>query len=235
MDNSNGVSRDQLKALGEVFDPIDIEWRIGQTGKKGDKPWARAFAYITNRAVMERLDRVCGPENWKNEFKPAPNGEGVICGVSIRVDRGNGASEWVTKWDGADNTEAEAIKGGLSSAMKRAVVQWGMGRYLYKLEQAFVKIHDKGKNWSKEFRWDPPDLPDFALPKSAVKAEDAEAGLNDSLSTIKRLAEYVPDDYKTNIEGRSHSLKEWTRTNWPRLKNEPKLAREIATLFEQVE
>ena len=40
------------------------------------------LAYVTNRAIMERLDAVCEPQNWKNEFKPAPEG-GILCGISI--------------------------------------------------------------------------------------------------------------------------------------------------------
>ena len=31
--------------------------------------------------------------------------------------------EWVTEWDGADNSQVEAVEGGLSGATKRAAVQ----------------------------------------------------------------------------------------------------------------
>ena len=107
-----------ISKLKENFPADAIEWRIGRSGKKGDSIWATALAYITSRAIMDRLDDVCGPENWKNEFQPGPNG-GVVCGLSIRV-----GTEWVTKWDGADNTNFEGVKGGLSDAMKRAGYQW---------------------------------------------------------------------------------------------------------------
>ena len=76
--------------------------------------------YITNRAIMDRLDMVVGPENWKNAFQPSPE-SGILCGISIRIN-----SEWITKWDGAAQTNYEAVKGGLSGAMKRAAVQWGI-------------------------------------------------------------------------------------------------------------
>ena len=33
-------------------------------------------------------------------------------------------SEWVTKWDAAENTQVKPSKGGRSGAMKRAAVQW---------------------------------------------------------------------------------------------------------------
>jgi hypothetical protein len=125
------------KKLAEPFDPMDIEWRIQQSGEKNGKKWAMVLAYITNRAIMERLDEVFGIAGWQNNFEPLPDG-GAICGISAKIN-----SEWITKYDGADKTQIEAVKGGLSSAMKRAAVQWGMGRYLYNLPTTFVQLLDQ--------------------------------------------------------------------------------------------
>lgn len=160
----------ELDKLKEPFSLFDVEWRIQSAGKTGaGKEWAICLVYVTNRAIMERLDEVCGPENWKNDYKPAPDG-GILCGISIRI-----GAEWVTKWDGSDNTAVEAVKGGLSSAMKRAGVQWGLGRYLYKVKENFAKISpdgehrgsykDKQTNKFTSFKWTPPQLPEWALPK----------------------------------------------------------------------
>src|SRR4051812_744156 len=99
---------DQLTA---PFDPADIKHRQG--------PGGRQLPYVTNRAIQDRLDSVVGPGNWKNEFREWGQGSpGVLCGLSIRV-----GEEWITKWDGAEQTDIEAVKGGLSDAMKRAAVQ----------------------------------------------------------------------------------------------------------------
>lgn len=166
-------------ALSEPFDPADIEWRVQQSGMKGTKPWTKVLAYVANRAIQNRLDAVCGPENWKNEYKPAPDG-GILCGISIRV-----MDEWVTKWDGAENTDVEAVKGGLSNSMKRAAVQWGIGRYLYKLEATFAEVSaDRGDHYFQikdggqvTFRgyWNTPTLPTWALPsKGAIKQKPAK-------------------------------------------------------------
>jgi hypothetical protein len=150
------------KKLSEPFAPYDIEWRIQSSGKRNGKPWGMCLAYVTNRAIMDRLDSVVGPENWRNEFTPGPEG-GVMCGISVR--RGD---EWVTKWDGAENTDIEAVKGGLSSAMKRAAVQWGIGRYLYNLTTGWARFTEDGQYSAKidgEYhKWSPPDLPPWALP-----------------------------------------------------------------------
>lgn len=149
-----------FNALAAPFSESDIEWRIGRKTK--DETKASAFAYITNRAVQNRLDTVCNPENWKNEKPETGPAGGVICGLSIRVN-----DEWITKWDGADNTNIEAVKGGLSDAMKRAAVQWGIGRYLYDMEtsQHWYKIDEYGK-WLEQprFKGSPPPQRATAAP-----------------------------------------------------------------------
>lgn len=164
-----------LSKLREPFPAKDIEWRIQSSGiKNGGNPWGKCLAYITSRAIQDRLDEVCGPENWQNEFKPAPLG-GILCGLSIYT--GNG---WVTKWNGADNTDIEAVKGGLSSATKRAGVEWGIGRYLYKLSEGWAIFGDGGAYSAKIkdnngktswYNWNPPGLPDWALPKKSIEDE----------------------------------------------------------------
>ena len=164
-----------LARLRDPFAPDDIEWRVQQAGEKNGRPWARVLAYVTNRAIMERLDDVVGPAAWQNAYKEGPAG-GVVCGLSIRVERPDGTAEWVTKWDGAENTDVEPVKGGLSGAMKRAAVMWGVGRYLYDLEEGWARVHDGGRFSAKGkdgawFKWDPPELPIWAVPAApAVRA-----------------------------------------------------------------
>lgn len=164
-----------LEGLDKPFPANDIEWRVSRSGEKNGRPWAIVLAYVTNRAIMERLDSVCGKENWRNEYISGPAG-GVLCGISILIN-----DNWVTKWDGAENTNYEAIKGGLSAAMKRAAVQWGIGRYLYNLETTFANINDNGshrdyyqkdgkKTW---FKWNPPMLPDWALGELPKEKQEA--------------------------------------------------------------
>jgi len=146
-------SIDDLKA---PFDEKDIEWRAGKTN--AEKTKAMAFAYITSRAVMNRLDAAVGAENWQDDYKPGADG-GVLCGISIRC-----GEQWVTKWDGADNSEFEAVKGGLSDAFKRAAVKWGIGRYLYDVPSQWVGCEQKGKSIVLTTN---PKLPSWALPNNA--------------------------------------------------------------------
>ncbi|MGZ8412743.1 MAG: Rad52/Rad22 family DNA repair protein [Gemmatirosa sp.] len=158
-----------LARLRDPFAPADIEWRVQTAGEKNGKPWARVLAYVTNRAIMDRFDEVVGPANWQNVFKEGPAG-GVVCGLAVRVPRADGTADWVTKWDGAENSDVEPVKGGLSNAMKRAAVQWGIGRYLYDLEEGWAQVTENGRFSAKTkdgkwFKWDPPALPEWATPK----------------------------------------------------------------------
>ena len=132
------------EGLSKPFAPEDLEWRIQVTSK--DKTSGLAVPYVTNRAIQDRLDDVVGPENWHNEYKPwHGNGkhEGQICGISIYFE-GRG---FITKWNGAEDTDIEPVKGGLSDSMKRAAVQWGIGRVLYKMNPIWVGIEQKGSSY----------------------------------------------------------------------------------------
>jgi hypothetical protein len=168
-----------LSKLQEKFPASEIEWRIGRAGMKDGKVWATALPYITNRAIMARLDEVCGPENWQNEFKEGPQG-GVLCGLSIRVN-----GEWIRKWDGAENSDVESVKGGLSDAMKRAGYQWAIGRYLYDLPESWAVVDPKGEHVGVckdasgkqvRFRWNPPKLPATALPPGEQPPQGKASG-----------------------------------------------------------
>ena len=134
----------QIQAeLAMPFAPEDLEWRLQKVVEA--KELGIAVPYVTNRAIMGRLDDVVGPENWYNEFKPwhgAGGKEAQLCGLSIRYGDG-----FITKWDGAENSDIEPVKGGLSDSMKRAAVQWGIGRVLYNMDVVFVNVEKRGKTW----------------------------------------------------------------------------------------
>jgi hypothetical protein len=183
------MTDDLRSRLAAPFAAKDIEWRIARSGIKDSKPWGMCLAYITNRAIMDRLDEVVGPENWRNEYQRWGE-HGVVCGLSLYVGDlpgqmhvGIAGTAWVTKWDGAEETDIESVKGGLSAAMKRAAVQWGIGRYLYDLEEGWAVFPDNGKGpysakiEGKFYRWIPPELPKWALPEGEIPAPKPKRGV----------------------------------------------------------
>lgn len=131
---------DIIKRLREPFAFKDVEWKIQVTTQ--DKVRGMAVAYIDSRAIQNRLDEIIGAFSWKNTFSPWHN-NAQICGLSVYdCERG----DWVTKYDGAENTDIEPIKGGLSDSFKRAACVWGIGRYLYELGGIWVEVEPRGKS-----------------------------------------------------------------------------------------
>ena len=129
-------SPEELRAvLSAPFSSSDIEWRVSATN--AEKTKGLAVPYVTNRAIQNRLDDTVGIDGWYNDFRPWKNGSAQLCGISIFFPQLN---QYLTKWDGADDSEFESVKGGLSDSMKRAAVEWSIGRYLYGMTQVWVTI-----------------------------------------------------------------------------------------------
>lgn len=146
----------KIEDLRKPMPEKDLEWRTVRTGNGNRGPWAIVAPYIKSRAIMQRLDEVCGPENW--QLTTTPYSTGVIASIGIRID-----GEWVWKSDGAGFTDVESFKGGVSDAIKRAGVPWGIGRYLYDLPAPmYAKFTESGKYSVKIdgtwYRWDPPAI-----------------------------------------------------------------------------
>lgn len=163
-----------LNKLKEPFPEADIEWRLQSCGEKNGKFWGKALAYITSRAVQDRLDEVCGPDNWKTSIEKT--GDTYLCTLSIRVKHEDGTYEWISRTDGADATDIEPVKGGISGAIKRAAVHFGIGRYLYNLDEGWADVCENGKltgctKEKKYFKWNPPKLPVWALPGGSGKPD----------------------------------------------------------------
>lgn len=108
-------------ALAAPWPSNEVKQRPGSGGKQ--------LHYVTARQVMNRLDEVVGPENWRDAYLETK--DGMKCLLSLRV-----GGEWITKEDGGgfatmgDDDDQE--KSGYSSAFKRSAVKFGIGRYLYK-------------------------------------------------------------------------------------------------------
>ena len=130
--------------LARPFAPEDLEWRLQRVIESQMR--GIAVPYVTNRAIQTRLDDVVGVDGWHNEYKPwhkAGQKEAQICGISIYFPE----KGFITKWDGAEDSDIEPVKGGLSDSMKRAAVQWGIGRVLYGMDVVWVDIEKQGRSW----------------------------------------------------------------------------------------
>lgn len=124
--------------LSAPFPPDSISWRVGSI--KSDKSKGMALAFIDARDVMDRLDDVVGAANWQDRYEF--HGARTVCYLSLRID-----GEWITKADGAGDSDVEAEKGAISDALKRAAVKWGIGRYLYDLVSPWVELEPAGRSY----------------------------------------------------------------------------------------
>ncbi len=120
--------------LEDLKKEMPYKWRIQSYSKWDAK--ASCVAYIDSRDVQDKLDDVCGPGGWQDDYKVV-DGK-LFCGVSVRI-----GDEWITKWDTGTESQTEAEKGKVSDAFKRAAVKWGVGRFLYSL--GIRSIRSSGK------------------------------------------------------------------------------------------
>ena len=146
-----------FEAFGKPFPVSDVSWRLQNTNK--EKTMGVAVPYLDARAISDRLDEVVGQCGWRDHYEQwhsfsestkekdreiTRQVNSQLCTIFIYdEDR----KEWIGKTDGAENTDIESVKGGLSDAFKRAAVKWNIGRYLYKFKPVWVKIKAQGKGY----------------------------------------------------------------------------------------
>lgn len=206
----------KLDDLKNPFPKEFISWRVGATNK--DKTKAIALAYIDARDVMDRLDAVCGADNWQNKH-PHANGK-TSCAIGIKI-----GSEWVWKENGAGDSQVEAEKGAFSDALKRAAVLWGVGRYLYDVPNVWVDIEPYGKSYkiknpkdpvlaralnqaekgirlsAEPFDTQPENMSgeEFLMLQKAIKESDTLDSLKNAMYKVNAAARRMTDEQKGTL------------------------------------
>ena len=161
-----------LHQLKNPFDPRFVKCRVGARTK--DKTAGIPLFYIDSREVMKRLDEVCGIDGWKKTETPIAFGNGgIICELSLRMPNG----EWLTKSGVGECSKVAPLKGASSDSMKRAAVNFGIGRYLYYIPNFWCPLDGTGNNFAET-----PQLPEWALPTSGLEDWETVA-----------IKEYNPD------------------------------------------
>ena len=157
------------RKLAEPFPPGEVQWRVEALSR--DKKRALVVPYVDARTVLDRLDKVVGPEGWHDAYEVLSDAERLVkdergerrerlCEVKCRL-----TVLGVTK---EDVGEGDSLKAAFSDALKRAAVKFGVGRYLYRLEK-------QGVDYDPETgRFTPPKLPE-AEPEAEAEEEKPEA------------------------------------------------------------
>lgn len=128
------------------------------------------WAYVSEDAITERLDEVCGIGNWQvihRETRQVTQTHFIATidlqimtehGWVTRSGTGEGTSDPYKSWvPGKDarydlNMGEHAAKGAATNALVRAARIWGMGRYLLDLPKdsdgnPVIKTHDQLRKW----------------------------------------------------------------------------------------
>jgi hypothetical protein len=203
-------------ALAAPFAADAISWRA--QSMKADGTSAMALAYIDARDVMRRLDEVCGPADWSDSYTETAKGR-LICTLSIRI-----GDEWISKSDGAGDTDVEGAKGALSDALKRAAVKWGIGRYLYDLPVVWAECESYERGGKKQWkRWTPNGERKLI---AAVRGAGAPAAIAAAPAPIQD-DDGVPASVQAMVDGLEAASKrgegamtEYWVGNWPAIPRE---------------
>ncbi len=120
----------------------DMPYKWKPNNAMGQK--MNCVAYVDARQVQDKLDDVCGPANWADDYRVINNN--MFAGVGINVSSNPENPQWVWKWDCGTESNTEKEKGESSDAFKRAAVKWGVGRFLYTLDMVLLDQKDyKGR------------------------------------------------------------------------------------------
>lgn len=130
---------EMLAALAAPTPKSEVKTKPGRGG-------SGQLSFIDARFVFDRFDEALGPDLWQLEI-----GWSAPIELEARVNRNNVEIDgteahgsyplarigvyceqgWVWRQDIGSYSDIESVKGGVSDAIKRAAVQWGVGRDLY--------------------------------------------------------------------------------------------------------
>lgn len=209
------------KQLQDPFPIEDLQFRITSTNK--DKTYGLLVAYVDSRAVQERFNDVLGIENWQIRLVRTSQDNGTLCEISVYDPFRN---IWISKSDGAGDSEYAPFKGGISNSVKRAAARWGIGHYLYYLPPWWVSIDQKGKSHepipgeieriiNKEF-------PDWALPGGTGRPEksarngSAETGKGKDQSGQEKWEKILKKAASSPYNRSENEIRLLLGTFWPR-------------------
>lgn len=228
--------------LGDKFRMKDIQFLPAPGGIGVDykgKPWVKFAAYVDSRAIQNRLDEVFGWDGWEEEY--TTNQKGVICTLKLYSEK---HGRFIEKSDGApfDGGDLE-YKGAISNALKRTVVKFGIGRYLYDLPTLWGKSCTKEKpedhkNWIRvyykkqdlEFWCKTPEFPaEFLHPEDLKEREEANKSFNKTFPELEEEPQEIrstgkhwqPEDLQEEEQGQGQQPKKDDKmqkikaTRWP--------------------
>ena len=168
--------KELFTVLEMPFHPRAIRWRVTNTSKNGSRLRGQVMPYADQRAYMDRLNTLVGPNGWTRKYevhtsanferakdqkitaKVIVSCEMTIFGVGSHAATGE---EWADNENAATAAEAQAFK--------RACACLGLGRYLYYFRGAWVDLDERNQPRAL------PRLPEWATPEGWARGLRPEA------------------------------------------------------------
>lgn len=124
------TAEEVFRALQEPFPVKFLSWTVIATNK--EKTDALVSPYIGAHHIMARFDDVLGPLNWQTGLQGQVGY--LIKGIGIRIGK---SKDWVWRWEPgvfeatrSTNVRRIEILGSATVGLRRAAIEWGVGRYL---------------------------------------------------------------------------------------------------------
>jgi hypothetical protein len=160
------AEREKLFAQLETpFDPTQIKWRVMRTSADGRSGVILPFA--DPRAYTDRLNDLFTPSGWTREYtiSTVPSltrvdkgkvivTSKVLVATAVTITRLGSHTGTGEEWADREN----AVTAADAQAFKRACSCFGLGRYLYRFEETWVHLNQRGEPVAI------PVLPAWALP-----------------------------------------------------------------------
>jgi hypothetical protein len=164
------AEREKLFAQLETpFDPTQIKWRVMRTSADGRSGVILPFA--DPRAYTDRLNELFTPSGWTREYtiSTVPSltrvdrgkvvvTSKVLVATAVTITRLGSHTGTGEEWADKEN----AVTAADAQAFKRACSCFGLGRYLYRFEETWVHLNQRGEPVVL------PVLPTWALPPGVI-------------------------------------------------------------------
>jgi hypothetical protein len=164
------AEREKLFAqLEEPFDPAQIKWRVMRTSD--DRRSGVVLPFADPRAYTDRLNQLFTPAGWTREYtiSTVPSltrvdrgkvivTSKVLVATAVTITRLGSHTGTGEEWADKEN----AVTAADAQAFKRACSCFGLGRYLYRFEETWVHLDQRGEPVAI------PVLPAWALPPGVM-------------------------------------------------------------------
>lgn len=140
----------KYKTVQEALDLLTAPWhpddiKIKVQGRNKDRSKGFIVPYVEGNAIRERLDAAVGFQNWTAIYTPIlSETPSVKCRLSLALsgaDKKGPEGLEITK---ENIGTGEDHKNACTDSLKRAAMEFGIGRYLWECPQVWINLDDRG-------------------------------------------------------------------------------------------